>query len=352
MPSNTIPIRVLIAEDSPVERELLVTILQSVPGFQVVGAAHNGAEAVRLVRRLKPDVITMDVHMPEMDGLEATRRIMAELPCPIVIVSSSVNRRERNLSFDALQVGALTVLHKPTIYDPPEVYAALTNQIRLMAEVKVVRRWGETVPRRREPQPPLKQPILKSKRRSKIQLIAMTASTGGPGVLAKILSELPADFPAPILTVQHIAPHFSRGLADWLNQRTHLAVRLARHADEPTAGQVLIAPDNYHMLVNHLGLIALSQAPPQFGVRPAGDYLFDSVARVYGATAIGVILSGMGSDGARGLCAMREMGAHTIAQDEATCVVFGMPAVAIELGAVEQILPTDRIAPALLELIS
>jgi two-component system chemotaxis response regulator CheB len=196
-----------------------------------------------------------------------------------------------------------------------------------------------------------KSQLLHQDGRSRIQLVAIAASTGGPGILAEILSRLPANFPAPILIVQHITPGFGAGLADWLNQQTPLQVRLARHADEPKAGQVLIAPDGAHMVVNSMGLIALTDAPPLHSLRPAADYLFHSVARIYGATAIGIVLTGMGSDGAEGLQAMRRAGAHTVAQDKETCIVFGMPAVAIELGAAEQVLPAKRIAAAIMELI-
>ncbi len=364
MKTKTTPTRVLIVEDSPVARELMVSILQSAPGLQVVGTARNGAEAVRLTKRLKPDVIAMDVHMPEMDGFEATRQIMIEAPCPVIIVSASLDKNQQDLTFDALQAGALSVMEKPTMYDPPTVYQALVSQIKLMSEVKVVRRWN------REPRspgspthraseggeysqpPPVKEPpVLKRNGQSKIQLIAIASSTGGPGILAQILGKLPPTFPVPILIVQHITTGFGAGLAAWLNQQTPLEVRLARHADEPKAGQVLIAPDDYHMVINSMGLIFFSKKPPSYGLRPSADYLFHSVAQVYGATAIGVILTGMGSDGARGLQAMRDAGAHTIAQDKDTCVVFGMPAVAIELGAVEQILPANKIAAAIMALV-
>jgi two-component system chemotaxis response regulator CheB len=347
METKNTPIRVLIVEDSQVARELLVSVLQNAPDFQVIATARNGVEAVRLTKRLQPDVIAMDVYMPEMDGLEATRRIMAETPRPIVMVSASFNKNESKLSFDALQSGALSILEKPTIYDPPEAHKFLVDQLRLMSEVKVVRRWN------RSPQTPsLIQPTAFTRNgKTKIQLLAIASSTGGPGVLTKILSALPADFSVPILIVQHIMSGFSSGLAAWLNQLVPLEVRLAQNTDEPQPGQVLIAPDNYHMLVNSKGLIALSQELPQNGLRPAADYLFNSVAEVYGATAIGIILTGMGGDGAEGLLALRETGAHTIAQDEASCVVFGMPAVAIELGAAEQILPADKIAAAIMELV-
>jgi chemotaxis response regulator CheB len=179
----------------------------------------------------------------------------------------------------------------------------------------------------------------------------MAASTGGPGILAEILRHLPADFPVPILVVQHITAGFSRGLAEWLNQQTALQVRLAASGDEPKAGEVLIAPDHYHLLINRLGLLTLSQSPPLHNQRPSADLLFHSVAEIYGARAVGVILTGMGSDGGEGLWAMRQAGAHTIAQDKATCVVFGMPAVAIQLGAAEQILPVSKIAAALIPLV-
>lgn len=345
------PIRVLIVEDSPTYRDLLVSILQNSPGLQVVGTARNGAEAVRLARRLKPDVITMDVHMPEMDGFEATRQIMAEIPRPIVMVSASLDKDQRNLTFSALQAGALSVLEKPTLNDSPEVHQALATQVKLMSEVKVVRRWGDSASRPPRPAPIIEPPALLRNGSSKIQLVAMASSTGGPGVLAGILSKLPASFPVPILIVQHITPGFGAGLASWLNQQTPLEVRPAWHGAEPKAGQVLIAPDDRHMVVNSSGLVALSDTPPVSGLRPAANMLFHSVAQIYGAMALGIILTGMGGDGADGLLAMRRAGAHTIAQDRGTCIVFGMPAVAIELGAVEQVLPVHQIAAAITALI-
>lgn len=351
METKTTPVRVLIAEDSPVARELLVSIMQSTPGLQVVGTARNGAEAVRLAKRLKPDVITMDVHMPEMDGFEAANQIMREAPCPIVIISNSMDKHERELTFDALKAGALSAINKPTMYDPPEILEALATRVKLMSEVKVVRRWSQASKRSSKPQDLAGPPALKRNGKSKIQLVTIASSTGGPGMLAKIFSELTLDFPVPILVVQHITPGFGDGLATWLNQQTALEVRIAQHADEPKAGRILIAPDGYHMIVNSMGLITLTKEPPLHGLRPAADYLFNSVAQVYGATAIGVVLTGMGSDGAEGLLAMREMGAHTVAQDKSTCVVFGMPAVAIELGAAEQILPAQRIAAAIMALL-
>jgi two-component system, chemotaxis family, protein-glutamate methylesterase/glutaminase len=346
---DLLPIRVLVVDDTVVGRELLVAILQSTPGLQVVGVARNGQEAVRLALRLKPDIITMDVHMPEMDGYEATRQIMAENPRPIVMVTGSFAKDEHQLTFNALQAGALTIVEKPSLAATSERREHLVAQIKMMAEVKVVRRWARNGEGKAKvvaiaAPPPGKAAVL--------QLVAMAASTGGPGVLATILGRLPAGFGAPILLVQHVTKGFGEGFAHWLDQQTALKVCLGRHGYEPQPGDVVVGPDDYHMMVNDHGLIALTKAPPRFGIRPAADYLFHSVAETYGARAAGIILTGMGSDGADGLRAMREAGARTIAQDQYSCVVFGMPAVAIEAGAVEQILPADRIGQALANLLS
>jgi two-component system chemotaxis response regulator CheB len=341
------PIRVLVVEDSPTFRELLIVILQSTPGLQVVGTARNGLEAIRLARRLKPDVITMDVHMPEMDGFEATRQIMEEMPRPIVIISASHNSNERDLTFSALQAGALSVLEKPTVNDPPEIYHRLANQVRLMSEVKVVRRWAA----RPAPAIPVEPAAIRKNGKTQMQIVVIASSTGGPGTLAEVLRPLPASFPAPILVVQHITPGFGEGLAAWLNQQVALQVRLAQHTDEPKPGEVLIAPDNYHMEITNMGLIALSKTPPYQGLRPSANVLFHSVAQAYGSTALGIILTGMGNDGAEGLRAMYEAGAHTIAQDKDTCIVFGMPAAAIELGVARQVLPAGKIPAAMMALI-
>jgi two-component system, chemotaxis family, protein-glutamate methylesterase/glutaminase len=347
---NTLPIRVLVVEDSQVARELLVSVLQNSPGFEVVGTAQNGMEAVRLARRLKPSVITMDVYMPELDGLAATQQIMAETPCPIVIISACSNNQELNLTFSAIQAGALTVLDKPGLDDAPEVLQAMVERIRLMSEVKVVRRWSRPGPPATGGQqrsfPPGNTP---ARPMEKIELIAMAASTGGPAALVEILSRLPADFSIPIVIVQHITPGFGSSLVTWLNQMTPLEVRLAQSAETPRPGQALIAPDDYHLEITPLKMLKISQTPPdQNGQRPSANYLFHSVARNYGARAMGIILTGMGNDGAEGLLAMRQSGAYTLAQNQESCVVFGMPAVAIGLGAVDQILPVDKIATTMI----
>jgi two-component system chemotaxis response regulator CheB len=340
-------IRVLIADDSPTCRELMVAIVQEAGGLQVAGTARNGAEAVRLTHRLQPDIVMMDIHMPELDGFGAVRQIMAEAPRPIIMLTSSLRRDEQTKSFNALEAGALTILEKPTITDPAEQYESLVAHIKTLAEVKVVRRWAKPGDRPVRITPPAAQPAPSSA----IRMVAIATSTGGPSALATLLGDLPADFPAPILVVQHLTSGFGEGLVAWLNQKTALEVRLARHADAPQPGKVYVAPEEYHLTVNRQGLLALDKEPPYHGLRPSANPLFHSVAQVYGATALGVILTGMGNDGAAGLRAMRQAGARTIAQDQASCVVFGMPGAAIELEAAEQVQPLNRIARALLELV-
>jgi two-component system chemotaxis response regulator CheB len=345
------PIRVLIAEDSRTYRELLVTILQSSPDLQVVGTARDGVEAVRLAKRLKPDVITMDIYMPELDGYGATRQIMEEIPRPIVMISGKLNINEHKTTFDAIQAGALGVLNKPTADDPPEAHQFLISQIQLLSEVRVVRRWAK--PRESTDAaiwPPRQSGPLKSAANG-TALVAIASSTGGPGALATLLGSLPANFPVPLLVVQHVTAGFGQGLADWLDSQTALSVTLAQHAQPLKAGEVLIAPDDYHMTVNNLGIVLLDKKPATHGLRPAADYLFQSIAKEYGASAIGIILTGMGGDGAVGLRAMRDAGAQTIAQDESTCVVFGMPAVAIKLGAAQLIQPLPQIARTLISMV-
>jgi two-component system chemotaxis response regulator CheB len=241
----------------------------------------------------------------------------------------------------------LSIIDKPTLLAPSQELDKITSQVRLMSEVKVVRRWAtrlnESPSQERDTLPPERRSLPRFQPR----IVAIATSTGGPGLLAKILAKLPGDFPVPVLIVQHITPGFGVGLVDWLNQQTPLQVRMAQSGYYPKQGEVLVAPDDYHMTIDNMGAVAVNQEPPMHGVRPAADYLFESVAKYYGQRAVGVILTGMGRDGAEGLLAMHKMGAHTIAQDKETSVVFGMPAVAIELGAVDQVLPAEKVAQAI-----
>ncbi len=333
-------IRVLVVEDSAVTREYLVMLLEEDPALEVAGTARDGLEAVDQTERLKPDVIVMDVHMPRMNGYEATRRIMEQVPTPIVMVSASSSRYEAFQAFDALQAGALVVMEKPGGPDHPDQAEAtrrLLETVKLMAEVKVVRRWRK----RERPVPSSRLPARPSRT---IRLIAIGASTGGPQVLAQLLTKLPGDLAVPLLIVQHIAPGFTPGLVEWLSQATRLRVKVAEPGEPVRPGTVYFAPVDFQMGIAADGRIRLAKEPAEDGFCPSASYLFQSVAQSYGGAAIGVLLTGMGRDGAAGLLRLHEAGGVTMAQDEETSVIFGMPAEAIRLGAVEHVLSPERIA--------
>jgi two-component system chemotaxis response regulator CheB len=342
-------IRVVIAEDSLTVRELLVEILESDPEIRVVGQAKNGAEAVELALLLKPDLITMDVHMPLMNGFEATKEIMVQVPTPIIIVSSSASREDMGHSFDAMRAGALMVVVKP---DNPRsaVFSGRREQFlamaKAMAQVKVVRRWA---PRAPAVVPPM-GPSRISDASPRCRLVAITASTGGPTALQRILADLPRDFPVPILVVQHIAAGFVAGFADWLNASCNLRVKVAVSGEPLLAHSVLLPPDDRHLGVSRDARVVVSDAAPLNGFRPSGTYLFESAARAYGASVAAIILTGMGSDGVDGLKAVKAAGGRVLAQDEASSVVYGMPREAVAAGVVDAVLPLDDVAQYLMEL--
>ena len=339
-------IKVLVVEDSPVVREFLVHILGSDPAIRVVGTAHDGEEAIEAIARTQPDVITMDVHMPKMNGLDATRRIMETCPTPIVVVSGSTDPREVATTFEAMEAGALAVLRRPAGLGHPDYEATareLVQTVKLMSEVKVVRRW----PRARRDQVARPAQARLDHAPGKVRIVALGASTGGPPVLHTILSQLPEDFPAPVLVVQHMAAGFVRGFIEWLAQSSRLPVHLAAHGEQLLAGHVYVAPDELQMKVERGGRIALTRDAPENGLRPAVSYLFRSVAEVYGSDAVAGMLSGMGRDGADELKLLKDMGAATFAQDKDSSVVHGMPGEAIKLGAATFVLPPEKIAAVL-----
>ena len=340
-------IRVLIVDDSATVRALLKHILESDSEIQVVGMAANGAEGVRQALALKPDLITMDIHMPGLDGFEATRQIMEQRPTPIVIVSSSVEHSELMITFDAMQAGALDVIGKPagvTHPDYPDLSRQLITTVKLMSEVKVIRRYRSVITPR---------PVVPSVAAARpLSLVAVGASTGGPAALNMLLKGLPAELPLPMLVVQHMTVGFTAGLVAWLQLESRLQLKIGEDGERIRAGRVYFAPDDTHLQVIGRGVIGLSQAAPVNHVRPSANVLFDSVARVYGSEAVGVLLTGMGEDGASGLKAMHDRGSPTIAQDETTSAVYGMPRAAVELGAADQILPLGQVAPALLAMLN
>jgi two-component system, chemotaxis family, protein-glutamate methylesterase/glutaminase len=343
------PVKVLVVEDSPVQRDLLVHILMSDQDMAVVATASDGEQAVEEARRHRPDVIAMDVHMPKMTGLDATRKIIETWPTPIVLVSGSSMRDEATATFRALEAGALALIQKPNGVGHPmhdQTARHLRETLKTMAEVKVVRRW----PRRDRAPAPAQIPV-RTKAITDVQLeadvVAIGASTGGTLALKSIFSGLPSNFVAPILVVQHIAVGFTAGFAEWLSQSSGVIVRVAKHGESLQPGHAYIAPDEHHMSVERGGRITLSQHAPENGHRPSVSCLFRSVAAVFGPKAIGVLLTGMGTDGAEELKLMKERGAATIAQDKESSVIHGMPGRAISLDAATYVLSPEEIAAAL-----
>ncbi len=345
-------IKVLVVDDSPTAREALVNLLNADPAIRVIATAANGQEALEAAKRQQPDVVTMDIHMPQMDGYEATRRIMETCPTPVVVVSGSSAPREVAKTFRAIEAGALAIVQRPAGAWHPEhaaTSAEVLRAVKLMSEVKVVRRWprprlaGAVLPPSVPPRP---QPSTTQSH----EIVAVGASTGGPQALQAILSGLGKDFPPPVVIVQHMAPGFVHGFAEWLSQASGRGVRVARQGESILPGGVYLAPDGFHLAVGRGRRVALVSDGLPVGPCPSISFLFRSVASVYGPRAVGVLLTGMGKDGAEELKQLKEAGAVTIAQDEESSVVHGMPGEAIRLGAAAWVLPPEGIAAALIAL--
>lgn len=350
MRTGAAPIRVLLVEDSPVARMLLTHVVDSDPRLALAGVAADGEDGVAAAARLRPDVVVMDIHMPKLDGFAAARRIMETCPTRIVMVTASTDPKEVASTFKALEAGALAVLAKPVGPGDPAFAATaaeLTETIRLMAEVPVVRRW----PRRAEKPAVAVPPSPLVAAAIPVRVVALGASTGGPLVLQEILSRLPRDLPVPLLIVQHISQGFAEGFAEWLDKSTGYPVRVAAPGEAALAGIAYVAPCGAQMRLRADGRIDLVDAPVEHGLRPAVSYLFRSLAATFGAAAIGVLLTGMGQDGALELQALRAAGAVTIAQDRETSIVFGMPGEAVRLGAAAYVLPPEAIAATLVRLL-
>jgi two-component system chemotaxis response regulator CheB len=344
-------IRVLVVEDTLVAREFLVHALNSDPGILVIGTASDGEEALEAVALNTPDVITMDVHMPRLNGLDATRRIMETHPTPIVVVSGSWSRGQAPLAFTALEAGALAVVERPRGIGHPDqksMVANLIQTVKLMSEVRVVRRWSRRPGSTSQGLVPPTHPDLHPS--PAIRLIAIGASTGGPPVLQTILSTLPADLAVPVLIVQHISPGFCEGFAEWLRQTSVLPIHIASHGEIALPGHVYIAQDGRHMGIGSDSRIRLTDDPPENGHRPSVSYLLRSVTKSFAERAVGVLLTGMGKDGAEELKLLKDCGAVTLAQDKESSVVHGMPGEAIQLGGATFVLASDRITAVLASL--
>jgi two-component system, chemotaxis family, protein-glutamate methylesterase/glutaminase len=344
MKNKSTIIRVLIVEDSFTVRQYLKHVINSDEQLEVVGIAKDGEEGVRLVRLKRPDIVTMDIHMPKMDGYEATRRIMEECPVPIVVVTSSWDPGSVKKSFLSIEAGALVALEKPPGPGHPRskpLVAKLIQTIKTMSEVRVVRRF----PREKKPggDPAVSSAAGLAVARERVDVVAIGASTGGPPVIKDILSGLGQGFSVPILIVQHIALGFLEGMVEWLNKISVLSVKIASDGEHIRKGLVYFAPDGSHMGVTGGGRIVLSDGPVENNVRPSVSHLFRSVTRAYGGRGAGVLLTGMGKDGAVELARMREGGAVTVAQDRESCVVYGMPAEAIKLNGAVHVLSPEGI---------
>ena len=337
-------VRVLVVDDSRTSRELLVEILRGDAEIDVIGQAVDGLEAVEMVKRLRPDIVSMDVQMPKLDGFAATKRIMVEAPTPILIITS-IDPRALAVSLEAVRMGALAVQAKPS--DPmaegfDEEARDLVRQVKAMSRVKVVRHY-EPEPLR-APQPPVLPAA--SLQASPAEVVAIAASTGGPAAIHRILSALPGDFPLPILVVQHISRGFSPGFAGWLDKASAVRVKLAEEGEGLRPGTVYVAGDDRHLEVWPGRTVHLSSLPAVGGFRPSATALFASVALHYGRTAVAVILTGMGRDGVDGLRQIRAAGGRTIAESEGSAVVYGMPGATVQAGLADFILPLDQVCLA------
>jgi two-component system chemotaxis response regulator CheB len=369
------PIRVVIVDDSALMRRMIAAMLAHDPAIQVVGEARDGHEGIRVVEALRPDLVTMDVIMPGLDGLATTEHLMAYCPTPILVLTGSLNSGEVDITFKMLGAGALEVVEKPSGSHPALIERAtrdLIRRIKVLARVKVVthlrgrRRLSEAnaqvhiAPQRPDaeqagglPRPFTDEfavPRLAIAKPVPFPLIVMGASTGGPRVIHRILSDLPADLPAAILIVQHIAEGFSNGMVEWLQSASPLPVLLATEGLPIRQGIVLVAPDQRDIMITTEQTIHLTKSPLLIQ-RPSIDIAMQAAAEIFAANAIGVLLTGMGRDGAFGLLAIRRCGGHTIAQDEQSCAIFGMPRAAMQLLAVDEVLVPAQIALRLIDLV-
>ena len=331
-------IRVLVADDSVFARELIIAILSTDKEIMVVGEAPNGLEAARMVRELRPNIVTMDIEMPVMDGLEAIEEIMANNAVPILVVTTKSDART---AYAAISKGALDLVVKPdvNIEDAQE----FINKIKMLSRIKTITHLGG----KRNAAEPRVEPTPITMMKSAEKVVAIASSTGGPDAISVILSSLPAEFPSPIVIAQHISDGFASGMVEWLKGLTRLSVKVGSQGEDLKGGVVYISPSEKHMMVTQSRTLKFAERHPKDIYRPSCDMLLTSVAESCGPSGIGVILTGMGTDGVIGIRKIKEGGGFTFAQDEGSSVVFGMPKAAIDLGCVDSVLPLTEMAAGL-----
>jgi len=340
-------IYVLVVDDSNMFREILRKIIEAQPDLAVIGFGKNGQEAIQKTRNLKPDVIIMDVRMPVMDGIEAVEHIMDAHPTPILICSASVSDKDVDIAMKAIKMGALDVIEKPNCFAPnlmSQFSSTLAEKIRFLSQIKVLRH-------RAKSRPPRSDHFAERFLSPGVKAIGLGASTGGPRAISHLLSCLDSSFPACILLVQHISKNFCDGFVKWLATETTMRVRTARKGMEIEKGLVLVAPAGKHMVLR-TQCVDLLDSPPINGCCPSVDILFKSIAKWQEDKAVGILLTGMGKDGAEGARAIVDMNGHVIVQNEETSTVFGMPKAAIEINAASSVLPLSEIPGALLRLLT
>jgi len=337
-------VKVLIAEDSPVYQKILRNILLETDEFEVVATASNGLEAIKFASIYQPDVISMDILMPVMDGIEATKKIMQSKPVPIVIVSNIYQTNDTDMAIKELEAGAVYILPKPSgPADPNHIKDAVRyrNTLRLMSEIKVVKRHDRSF--EKIPAAPFKE-ITRCSIPEEVKIIAIGASAGGPESIRIILNNLSGIVKVPVVIVQHIDPHFIDGFVNWLNSHSKLPVKIAEAGELITSGNVYVAPGGKHMIIGKSGVVSLMDDSKSNGHIPSIDAMFESVNRSFGGNSIGILLSGMGRDGAEGLKKLNDSGSFTLVQNEESSLVYGMPNEAVKLGAACRVLTPEEIA--------
>ena len=344
------PVRVVVADDSALARQVLCELFASDPEIEVVGVAQNGMEAVAVVARVRPDIVTMDLRMPGTDGLAATAEIMRCTPTPVLLVTSSDFRLREADIFDSFRFGIVDVLEKPALTEDgtrSDAARILIEKVKLLSRIKVTQ--TDRKPVARSPQAGTGG---RGAQTGGARAIGIGASTGGPRALPEVLGRVPPDLAAPVLVAQHMSGPFVPAFAEWLGAESSLPVSVAHDGETPRPGRVLVAPGGLNMVLDDAGVVRLNSDPAPAGIRPSVDLLLASLARVYGARAVGVVMTGIGKDGTEGLRAIQRAGGTTLVQDAASCVVAGMPSAAVAQGVVDAVVELELLGKRLAELVA